>query len=194
MGKVLLQVKDAGIIGSITAVGASPRGFVLRRTAGWRRRLESCGHEHQSRPPALPLRIPKMPESRLSPRDSMSRSSSRCCARCLERLAELGVSDRCVEIHRVPGSFELPVAAKLAARTRRFSAIICLGAVIRGQTPHFDYVAGQAARGIQQGGAGMRLCRLFFGVLTTRTSVRRASGSAAGTATPARAPPRPPSK
>src|SRR5436190_12184171 len=69
---------------------------------------------------------------------------------CLRRLKELGLSDPRVEVHRVPGAFELPVAAKVLAATRRFQAVICLGCVIRGDTPHFDYVAGEAARGIQQ--------------------------------------------
>ena len=52
-----------------------------------------------------------------------------------------------VEVVYVPGAFELPLAAKLLAHTHRFHAIIALGAVIRGDTPHFDYVAGEAARG-----------------------------------------------
>jgi 6,7-dimethyl-8-ribityllumazine synthase len=50
----------------------------------------------------------------------------------------------------VPGSFELPQAAALLARTRRYAAIVCVGCVIKGETPHFDFVAGQAAAGIQQ--------------------------------------------
>jgi len=70
-------------------------------------------------------------------------------AGCLRRLDALGVSKDRAEVHRVPGAFELPVAAKVLAQTRRFHAVICLGCVIRGDTPHFDYVAGEAARGIQ---------------------------------------------
>jgi 6,7-dimethyl-8-ribityllumazine synthase len=85
---------------------------------------------------------------------------------CVERLAKLGLKGDRVEVHRVPGSFELPVAAKLAARTGRFSAIICLGAVVRGQTAHFDFVAGEAARGIQQVALDEML-PVIFGVLTT---------------------------
>src|SRR4051812_10024287 len=68
---------------------------------------------------------------------------------CMRRLGELGVSEDRVEIVRVPGAFELPVAAKAFAQTGRFAAVICLGAVVRGDTPHFDFVAGEAARGIQ---------------------------------------------
>jgi 6,7-dimethyl-8-ribityllumazine synthase len=87
---------------------------------------------------------------------------------CLRRLAELGVPSARIEVHRVPGAFELPLSAKLAAKTGRFAAIICLGVVVRGQTPHFDYVAGQAARGIQQVGLETGV-PVIFGVLTTNT-------------------------
>src|SRR5258708_3475450 len=61
---------------------------------------------------------------------------------CVRRLAELGLSGDRVQIHRVPGAYELPVAAQALARTGRVSAVICLGCVIRGDTPHFEYVAG----------------------------------------------------
>ena len=59
-----------------------------------------------------------------------------------------GVRGDRVETYRVPGAFELPLAARALARTGRFSAIICLGAVVRGETPHFEYVSGECARGI----------------------------------------------
>ena len=88
-----------------------------------------------------------------------------CCG-CIARLTELGFASSKVQIHRVPGAFELPVAAKLAGKTGKFAAIICLGAVIRGDTPHFDFVAGQAARGIQQVAIELAL-PVIFGVLTT---------------------------
>src|SRR6266700_437687 len=68
----------------------------------------------------------------------------------------------------VPGAFELPVAAKALARTHRFSSIICLGCIVRGDTPHFDYVAGEAARGIQEVAIEQSL-PVIFGVLTTNT-------------------------
>jgi 6,7-dimethyl-8-ribityllumazine synthase len=87
-------------------------------------------------------------------------------AGCLARLAEWGVGQDRIDITRVPGAFELPVAAKWAAQSRDFSAVICLGAVIRGQTPHFDYIAGEAARGIQQVAIESAL-PIIFGVLTT---------------------------
>jgi len=89
-------------------------------------------------------------------------------AGCLRRLKALNVSEDSVEVHRVPGAFELPVAAKVLAQTRRFQAVICLGCVVRGDTPHFDYVAGEAARGIQQVAVSESL-PVIFGVLTTNT-------------------------
>ena len=63
-------------------------------------------------------------------------------------LGEAGVTD--VERFEVPGAFELPLVAAYAARSGRFDAVVCLGAVIRGETDHYDYVCGEAARGIQQ--------------------------------------------
>jgi 6,7-dimethyl-8-ribityllumazine synthase len=87
---------------------------------------------------------------------------------CLSRLVELGFPAKGVTVNRVPGAFELPLAAKWAARSKKYSAVICLGAVIRGQTPHFDFVAGEAARGIQQVSIDQGL-PVIFGVLTTNT-------------------------
>jgi 6,7-dimethyl-8-ribityllumazine synthase len=89
-------------------------------------------------------------------------------AGCLRRLAQLGVADDHVEVVRVPGAFELPVAAKAFARTGRFDAVVCLGAVVRGDTPHFDYVAGECARGLQDVSIWEDL-PVIFGVLTTNT-------------------------
>jgi 6,7-dimethyl-8-ribityllumazine synthase len=89
-------------------------------------------------------------------------------AGCLRRLAELGLPADRVQVERVPGAFELPVAAKCLARTYRFGAVVCLGAVVRGDTPHFDYVAGECARGIQDV-ALQEFVPVIFGVLTTNT-------------------------
>src|SRR5918992_265611 len=61
---------------------------------------------------------------------------------------ECGVSDDAIEVVWVPGAFELPTGARWLAQTLRYDAIACIGAVIRGETPHFDFVAGEAARGI----------------------------------------------
>jgi 6,7-dimethyl-8-ribityllumazine synthase len=87
-------------------------------------------------------------------------------AGCLTRLKELGLEGPRVEAHRVPGAFELPLAAKVLAQTKRFKAIICLGAVVRGETPHFDYVAGQCAQGISQVALSENT-PVILGVLTT---------------------------
>jgi 6,7-dimethyl-8-ribityllumazine synthase len=98
---------------------------------------------------------------------------------CVERLESLGVNDSCIEVHRVPGAFELPVAAKWFAETKRYRAIICLGCVIRGETAHFDYVAGEAARGIMQTGLETGVPTIF-GVLTVENQAQadaRSGGS-----------------
>jgi len=63
-------------------------------------------------------------------------------------LADAGVTE--IDVHEVPGAFELPLVAKYAAQSNRYAAVICLGAVIRGETDHYRYVCGEAARGIQQ--------------------------------------------
>ena len=71
-------------------------------------------------------------------------------------------------IVKVPGSWEMPVVAAELARQKRYDAIICLGAVIRGETPHFDYVAGNAASGLASIAAQTGV-PIAFGVLTTNT-------------------------
>jgi 6,7-dimethyl-8-ribityllumazine synthase len=87
---------------------------------------------------------------------------------CLKQLQLHKFDDARLSVHRVPGAFELPVAAKMLARTKKFDAVICLGCVIRGDTPHFDYVAGECARGIQR--VSLEECLpVIFGVLTTNT-------------------------
>ncbi len=69
------------------------------------------------------------------------------------------------EIFRAPGSFELPLLAKKLARSRAYSAVICLGCIIRSDTPHFDYVSAECARGIMQAGLDTGV-PVIFGVLT----------------------------
>lgn len=66
----------------------------------------------------------------------------------LDALERLGADEGAVEHFRVPGSFEIPLAALKAAQSGRFDAIVCLGTVIRGQTPHFEYVAGEVTKGV----------------------------------------------
>ncbi len=80
----------------------------------------------------------------------------------------LGVGDDRLEVVWVPGAFELPLAARTAARSGRFDAVVCLGAVIRGETGHYDLVAGEAARGIQATALETGI-PVLFGVLTTET-------------------------
>jgi 6,7-dimethyl-8-ribityllumazine synthase len=85
-----------------------------------------------------------------------------------EALTECGLPETDVETFRVPGAFELPVACLRIAKTGDFDAVIALGIVIRGETPHFDYVAGQAASGILQ--ASMQTgVPVMFGVITADT-------------------------
>jgi 6,7-dimethyl-8-ribityllumazine synthase len=75
--------------------------------------------------------------------------TSRLLASALEALDEAGVRREAITVMVVPGAFELPVAATALAKTRRFACVVSLGCVIRGDTPHFDYVASEAASGIQ---------------------------------------------
>ncbi|MBI4240251.1 MAG: 6,7-dimethyl-8-ribityllumazine synthase [Candidatus Rokubacteria bacterium] len=83
----------------------------------------------------------------------------------LETFRAHGVPAAAVEVHWVPGSFELPPAALHLARTGRFAAVVCLGVVIRGQTPHFEHVARETAAGIRE--AAMRTgVPVSFGVVT----------------------------
>src|SRR5262249_51306360 len=69
-----------------------------------------------------------------------------------EALRQKGVAQDAVEVYRVPGAFELPLMSKTLAQTNRFSGVICLGAVIRGDTDHYDYVCQAATHGILQAG------------------------------------------
>jgi 6,7-dimethyl-8-ribityllumazine synthase len=86
----------------------------------------------------------------------------------LDGLRRHGVAEGDTTVVRVPGSWELPVVVKALADSGKYDAVICLGAVIRGETPHFDYVAGEAAKGIGQ--AMMQTgVPVAFGVLTTNT-------------------------
>ncbi|MCY2951335.1 MAG: 6,7-dimethyl-8-ribityllumazine synthase [Planctomycetota bacterium] len=85
---------------------------------------------------------------------------------CLKKLRKLGVGGKRVEVERVPGAFEIPLVAKAMARTKKFGAVICLGAVIRGETPHFDLVAGECARGVAEV-SREEMLPVIFGVLTT---------------------------
>ena len=94
--------------------------------------------------------------------------TERLLAGCLDALRRSGAAMENVELVKVPGSWEMPIVVRELARQKRFDAIICLGAVIRGDTPHFDYVAGNAASGLAQIAADSGV-PVAFGVLTTNT-------------------------
>ena len=92
-----------------------------------------------------------------------------------------GVNSDDIEVARVPGAYEIPLVAQQMAKSGRYDAVICLGAVIRGATPHFDFVANEAAKGIAQASMDSGV-PIIFGVLTTDTieqAIERA-GSKAG--------------
>jgi 6,7-dimethyl-8-ribityllumazine synthase len=83
-------------------------------------------------------------------------------------LTKHGVGAEDIDVAWTPGAFELPVAARRLAASGGYDAVICLGAVVRGETPHFDYVASEAARGISDASRDTRV-PVIFGVLTTET-------------------------
>jgi len=93
---------------------------------------------------------------------------SRLVAGALEALHEASVKDEAIVVYRVPGSFEIPLCALKAAQSKNFAAVICLGVIIRGDTPHFDYVAAETARGITEVNLKTGVPALF-GVITANT-------------------------
>jgi len=86
----------------------------------------------------------------------------------LDALLRCGAADGDIEVARVPGAFEIPLLAKKMAAAGRYDAVICLGAVIRGSTPHFDYVSAEVTKGVAAASmeTGMPI---IFGVITTDT-------------------------
>ena len=94
--------------------------------------------------------------------------SARLVEGALDSLKRLGAKDANVALYRVPGAFEIPLLALRLAQSRRFDAIICLGTIIRGQTPHFDYIASEVAHGISQAGLTSGL-PVIFGIVTADT-------------------------
>jgi 6,7-dimethyl-8-ribityllumazine synthase len=98
----------------------------------------------------------------------------------LDALKRHGAAEKQIEIVRVPGAFDIPIVARKMALSHRYDALITLGAVVRGQTPHFDYVAGECASGISRIALESGV-PIAFGVLTTDTmeqAVDRAGGKA----------------
>lgn len=99
----------------------------------------------------------------------------------VDALARHGASENDITTIRVPGAFEIPLAARAAARTKKYDAVICLGAVIRGATPHFEYVSSEVSKGVAAASMETNV-PVIFGVLTTDTieqAVERA-GTKAG--------------
>ena len=104
--------------------------------------------------------------------------TERLLAGALDAIERCGGRGGEVEVVRIPGAWEFPVTVRALAAQKKHHAILCLGAVIRGDTPHFDYVAGEAARGIAQAASDTGL-PIIFGVLTTNTleqAIDRAGG------------------
>jgi len=94
--------------------------------------------------------------------------SARLVEGALDGLKRLGAKEANVNIYRVPGAFEIPLLAMRLGQARKFDAIICLGTIIRGQTPHFDYIASEVARGISHAGLTTGL-PVVFGIVTADT-------------------------
>jgi len=101
-----------------------------------------------------------------------SRFNDFICGRLIEgtidALIRAGAEDKDIVIYKVPGSFELPLTAKKLAKSKRFDAVICLGAIIRGATPHFEYISAEVSKGIAVVGLDTEV-PVIFGVLTTDT-------------------------
>ena len=92
--------------------------------------------------------------------------SSRLVDGALNAFESLGVAEQDVEIYKVPGAFEIPLLAQTLAASGKFAAIVCAGTIIRGQTPHFEYISGEVARGIGQAALQTGV-PIIFGVITT---------------------------
>ncbi len=86
----------------------------------------------------------------------------------LDTLKRSGASEKDIDVVKVPGAFEIPLAVGVLAAKKKYDAIICVGAVIRGSTPHFEYVAGEAAKGIARASAKYGI-PMGFGIVTTDT-------------------------
>lgn len=90
----------------------------------------------------------------------------RLLAGAIDTLTRSGAAEDALDVVKVPGAFEMPVVAKSLAKSGKYDAIICLGCVIRGSTPHFDYVAGEAAKGVAKVALDYG-CPVAFGVITS---------------------------
>ena len=137
----------------------------------------------------MPIDVPKIIEGELTARDLrfgivVTRFNEfvvePLLRGALDALKRHGATEKQIEIVRVPGAFDMPIVLRKLAMSRRYEALIVLGAVIRGQTPHFDYVAGECASGLARIALESGV-PIGFGVLTTDTmeqAVDRAGGKA----------------
>ncbi len=119
--------------------------------------------------------MPKIIEGKLAAKGMKfglvaSRFNDFICARlidgALDALTRAGAEEKDIAIYKVPGAFELPLTAKKLAKSKRYDAVICLGAVIRGATPHFEYIAAEVSKGIANVGLETEV-PVIYGVLTT---------------------------
>lgn len=94
--------------------------------------------------------------------------TDRLLAGAVDALKRSGARDKDIEIAKVPGAFEIPLIAKKMAQSGRYNAVVCLGAVIRGATPHFDYVSAEVSKGIARAGLESGV-PVIFGIVTTDT-------------------------
>lgn len=94
--------------------------------------------------------------------------TSRLVEGALDALERLGAAEKSVEHFRVPGSFEIPLLASKLAASEKYDAVVCLGTIIRGQTPHFDYLAGEVTKGVAQAGMESGI-PVVYGVVTADT-------------------------
>jgi len=92
--------------------------------------------------------------------------TDRLVSGAVDALVRNGADDKDIDVVKVPGSFEIPLVAKKSADTGRYDAVICLGAVIRGATPHFDYVSAEVSKGVAAVGLESSI-PVIFGVITT---------------------------
>jgi 6,7-dimethyl-8-ribityllumazine synthase len=94
--------------------------------------------------------------------------SSKLLSGAVDTLTRHGVAEGAIDVAWTPGSFEIPLVAKTMAESGKYDAVICLGAVIRGGTPHFDYIAAEVSKGVAQVGMSTGVPTIF-GVITTDT-------------------------
>ena len=121
--------------------------------------------------------MPKLTEGKLVAKGmkfgiAASRFNDFICGRLIDgavdALTRAGADEKDIQVYKVPGAFELPLAAKKLAKSGRFDAVICLGAVIRGATPHFEYISSAVSHGLTSAAADTGV-PMTFGVLTTDT-------------------------